>query len=80
MFTEGVKDTVTLLLFYLLVIWECSVITCGKCIFQAAVQSRPGCGSGPQEDRCIPLKRVELQAGGGPRTARVRPGTLNKRS
>ncbi len=70
MFTEGVKDTVTLLLFYLLVIWECSAITCGKCIFQAAVQRRPGCGSGPQEDHCIPLKHSELQAGGGPRTVR----------
>lgn len=38
-------------------------------IFQAAVQTRPGCGSGPPEDRCIPLKRSELKAGGGPRTA-----------
>lgn len=33
--------------------------------FQAAVQRRPGDGSGPQEDRCIPPKRGELQAGGG---------------
>lgn len=34
MFTEEVKDTVTLLLFYLLVIWECSVLPVGNVFFR----------------------------------------------
>lgn len=44
----GSKDTLTLLLFYLPVIWECSVLPVGNAFFQAAVQRRPGCGSGSQ--------------------------------
>lgn len=34
MLTEGVKDTITLLLFYLLVIWECSVLPVGNVFFR----------------------------------------------
>lgn len=37
-------------------------------IFQTAVQGRPDCGAGPQEDGCTLLKCKEMKAGGGPRT------------
>lgn len=54
MFTEGVKDTVTLLLFYLVVIWECSVLPVGNVFFSrrfrddpAAVQGRRRIAASP---------------------------------
>lgn len=71
MFTEEVKDTVTLLLFYLLVIWECSVLPVGNVFFQAAVQRRPGCGSGAAGGS-------PQRAGGRrrPKDGAAQPGTL----
>lgn len=54
MFTEGCKDTVTLLLFQLPVIWECSVLPVGNAFLQAAALRQPGRGSEPQEDHRRP--------------------------
>lgn len=41
MFTEEVKDTVTLLLFYLLNIWECSVLPVGNVFFRRRFRDDP---------------------------------------
>lgn len=74
--TEGVKDTVTLLLFYLLVIWERSVLPVGNAFFQAAVQRRPACGSGPQEvSPHTPPETLGAASTRRPKDGAARPGT-----
>ena len=74
-FVEEVKDTVTLLLFYLLDIWECVVLPVGNVFFRRRFRDDLALNRGPQEDRCFPLKHRGLQAGGGSKDAGA--ATLN---
>jgi len=69
MFTDKVKDTVTLLLFYLLVIRACGVLPVGNVFFRRRFRDDLAVAQGRRRiAACIPQKHNELQAGGGPRT------------
>lgn len=80
MFTEEVKDTVTLLLFYLVVIWECSIgYYLWEMYFSGSSSETTWLWFRAAGGSLRPSAEQGATGRRRPKGGAVRPGTLNKR-